>query len=255
MRDLLTAYLSPTDPPLRVREARQLQDAREATVQVDGHDVRVRSMGEGPEVLVAHGWSGGSDQMGFVAAALVDAGYRVILPDLPGHGQTGSFQPDGTSSFGDFARVVTRLVDEGAPHAIVGHSGGALAALMAMGEGAEVPRFVGLGMLPRLRESVDRFLDAHEATVEEREAFEDAGRVRFAGDIYARTNAYTAMTTVGARPLLIHDRDDEAVPIGEARALAASWDAATYIETERYGHHLILRRGDVSADVIDFLQR
>ncbi|MEE8603626.1 alpha/beta fold hydrolase [Euzebya tangerina] len=223
--------------------------------------VRVRTIGAGRTVeagrtvLAAHGWSGGSDQLGFIVAALVDAGIRVILPDLPGHGRTPPFHADGTATFGDFAQVIGAIAAAHPLHAIVGHSGGALAALMAMRDGAHADRFVGVGMLPRLRESVDRFLDRVEATAEERATFEADGRSRFPGDVYAWTNAYRATADLQVDALLIHDVDDEAVPIVEVRALAAAWVDATLIETSRYGHHLILRRADVIAEIADFLDR
>lgn len=105
----------------------------------DGTRLRVYTRGEGPAVVCIHGWCGSA--MGYADAAVhfVDAGYRVLVPDMRGYGQ--SDKPDsgptdgGTQGVGYDAaalagdiRAVLRHFDVDAAH-VIGHDMGAPVAL------------------------------------------------------------------------------------------------------------------------------
>lgn len=55
-------------------------------------DVQYKTAGEGPVLLVLHGWGKGSDAYIQVMELLAGQGYQVIVPDLPGFGKTPSPQ-------------------------------------------------------------------------------------------------------------------------------------------------------------------
>ncbi|WP_037307194.1 alpha/beta fold hydrolase [Ruegeria halocynthiae] len=81
-------------------------------------------VGAGPLVVLLHGvglraeaWSGQID-------ALASAEYRVVCPDMAGHGETAFSAPDG---LGSYAAPVAALLRE--PAVLVGHSMGALIAM------------------------------------------------------------------------------------------------------------------------------
>jgi len=60
------------------------------TFTVHNGDVRlhVKLRGEGPTVLLLHGWPDTSTLWEEVVPGLVDAGFRVAVPDLRGCGQS-----------------------------------------------------------------------------------------------------------------------------------------------------------------------
>lgn len=254
--DLLTAYLTPVPIPERWRESRHLAGGTRLTVLAEGHPVDVVLLGSSPRrVLLAHGWAGRPSQLGPLAGALVDAGFGVVLPSLPGHGTSPPWDPRGTANFGQFASALAATaVAVGGVEAIVGHSGGALAGVMAMAGVTADPvtalRFVGLAMLGRLRDSVDRHVAR---TGGNTAAFDAAMVARFGDDVFARTDAVAlAPSLTATRALLVHDIDDQHVPLAEASAVAAAWPGTRLSTTRRYGHHLLLRRPDVLAEVIGF---
>lgn len=89
----------------------------------------------GPEkatVLLLHGWAGTAElNWSHVYAPLVAAGYRVLAPDLPGHGHGAR---DVSFTFDSVADAAARLVnDSGAEKVVVaGHSmGGSIALMLA----------------------------------------------------------------------------------------------------------------------------
>lgn len=79
-------------------------------------------------VLVVHGWTSEASFMMALAEPLRRSGYRVVLVDCPAHGRTREEQTTLIAC----ARAVVEVVDILGPFdAVVAHSMGALAALMA----------------------------------------------------------------------------------------------------------------------------
>ena len=108
--------------------------------------VRVVEIGrtDHPPVLLLHGWGASAYMYRHLAPALADAGFRVIIPDLRGHGL--SDKPRGAKAYrvdallGDVGDVV-RVLGLTTPLPVVGQSmGGALALRLALA--GEVSRLV-----------------------------------------------------------------------------------------------------------------
>ncbi|BDX34983.1 hydrolase [Mycobacterium antarcticum] len=96
-------------------------------LELHGDQVAYRDEGQGEVLLLIHGMAGSSDAWRELIPRLAK-GYRVVAPDLLGHGQ--STKPRGDYSLGAFAVSLRDLLDElGIAQAtIVGHSlGGGVA--------------------------------------------------------------------------------------------------------------------------------
>ncbi|MFZ0323710.1 MAG: alpha/beta fold hydrolase [Actinomycetes bacterium] len=74
-------------------------------VEVDGLRFNVLVEGEGPDVLLVHGFPDSNSVWRNQIGPLVDAGYRVIAPDLRGFGETSA--PKQTSAY-----AIDRFVDD-----------------------------------------------------------------------------------------------------------------------------------------------
>jgi pimeloyl-ACP methyl ester carboxylesterase len=111
-------------------------------------ECHLREAGEGPPVVLLHGWP----QDGGMWAPVIDAlarSHRVLAPDLRGFGHSGS--PPGDYSKRALAADVVDLLDaEGIERAtVIGHDwGGWLAWLLALEHGERVTRFVSLDTPP-----------------------------------------------------------------------------------------------------------
>src|SRR2546426_767334 len=57
----------------------------------DGPELAVWDWGDGPTVLLVHGWNGNAAQLAGLVPPLLRAGYYVATPDLPAHGARESF--------------------------------------------------------------------------------------------------------------------------------------------------------------------
>ncbi len=99
----------------------------EITARHDGVSIVARVEGEGPDVLLLHGWPDTGSLWDEVATGLVDAGHRVIVPDLRGCGR--SDKPTDVADYqmhllvGDALRVLDAAGSTRA--AVVGHDWGA----------------------------------------------------------------------------------------------------------------------------------
>jgi pimeloyl-ACP methyl ester carboxylesterase len=112
-------------PSARARTPRDLEHVE---VQVGKHVLSCFDLGEGPPVLLLHGMGATKLSWMPLLAPLAER-YRVIAPDLPGHGE--SAKPRASYGPRFYASVVRRLLDEsGATRAaLIGNSLGGRIAL------------------------------------------------------------------------------------------------------------------------------
>lgn len=115
--------------------ARAEQAARMKTyASFDGTTISYHELGEGPVVILLHGFSGNADLNWLrpqIAQKIAAAGYRVIAPDLRGHGASAYDAPPGRWPADAIARdqiALTAHLGE-TPYATIGYSMGAISAL------------------------------------------------------------------------------------------------------------------------------
>lgn len=100
-------------------------------VEAGGVHWHVQMMGEGPVALLLHG-AGAATHSWRDLAPLLAKRYRIIAPDLPGHGFS-SMNGARTQSLPGMAKAVVALLDTlgAAPEIMIGHSAGAAVATRA----------------------------------------------------------------------------------------------------------------------------
>ena len=105
----------------------------------------IAEAGEEPlaELLLYHGWGSNAEKQRFRGQLLAAFGYRVIVPEIAGHGVRGALAYDGPQAALDFLRVLLQSIGEcvelaqavfhpGRAHFLVGHSLGGMIALGAL---------------------------------------------------------------------------------------------------------------------------
>jgi len=103
----------------------------ENSILIKGIQANYKVIGEmGKPLLILHGWDSNSDRWVKVAELLVQKGYMVIIPDLPGFGKSQEPAiPWNLDSYVDWLKEFTQQLPElGRGFCLLGHSfGGALA--------------------------------------------------------------------------------------------------------------------------------
>nr|WP_063711544.1 alpha/beta fold hydrolase [Rhodococcus sp. DK17] len=80
------------------------------SIRVDGRAARYAGGGSGPPVLFLHGWGLGGQAYARPLQELIDAGFRVYAPALPGFGGIASLPAEHRTLVG-YARWIGRFAD------------------------------------------------------------------------------------------------------------------------------------------------
>jgi len=247
-------------PPLSVRAAARLfrfptrpRDAAHPgerfAVKAGWHTVRGGVRGEGPLVILAHGWGGSEQQFDVLGDALIARGFRVVTFSMIGHGaSSGRF-----SSMVEFRDSLRAVVSKfGEPHAIAGHSLGGAACALAVSEGLHTNKLVLIAASAHPSRYLNNFLDwlefPHHLRGRVVRHFEKT--LRFA---WTRLDIEAIGPLVTAPALIIHDRADREVPYSEGADAARLIPNAQLVTVETLGHRRILRDDGVVERIVDFI--
>ncbi len=208
--------------------------------------------GHGPVVLLVHGWEGRGSQLGALVEPLVAAGLSVVAFDAPGHGDS----PEHRLYLTDLADCIADVAAAVGPlHAIVAHSFGAAAALLANARaGVTAPRNTMIAPNVLLDDALRRFARVVGLDESDRGALEQ----RLAEHTGIAPTSLGIERLVGARDaalLVIHDRGDREVPLEHGAQLAATWPGAELRVTDGLGHRRILRDREVIAATVEFVRQ
>ena len=247
-RQVAHRFLTPRRSP---RAARVALPAPDHTVRVcvDGIWIAAWRWGEGPAVMLVHGWEDDHRCFAAMIAACVARGQAVVTFDLPAHGR----------SDGDIAilPVIARAIEKigqvlGPVRALAGHSFGGAAVTYAVAKGVAVERaaiFAAPVSLARALDFVSRQLNLSP---------ERAAGVR--AELHRRTGVtikllelepIAAKLTIPA--LIIHSRDDRVVLARAGERLAAAWAGAELLLVDGLGHRRILSDPAMVERVLAFL--
>ncbi|WP_188037353.1 alpha/beta fold hydrolase, partial [Actinotalea sp. JY-7885] len=207
-----------------------------------GGTVAVETWGEGPTVVLVHGWGGWRGQLGAFVAPLVDAGHRVIAVDAPGHGDSDpGYLGPRRGTVMEFVEALEATLERFGPATgLVGHSMGCTVVGQVLAAGA-TPERVALvapnhgfedvvAMFTGLLRLGGRTADHLRASLEE-----VAGRPMAGFDL-----APLGERGVTPPTLVVHDRDDRETPYRVAVELAARWPDTRLVTTQGLGHHRVL---------------
>jgi pimeloyl-ACP methyl ester carboxylesterase len=239
--------------PLPVRPADRAvhEGARRGILHVRGRDVVAYEWGSGPDtVLLMHGWRGRASQFAPIIRELRAEGFRLVAVEAPANGDSAGRRTD----MRDYLAAIEALHSRhGRFHDIVGHSFGSLAALTAVRAGVATGGVVAVAGMADARYLVDSFasrLGVGGATA-------DALAERFAGrifpgehDVWPRFDAVRAPLPADVPLLVVHDRGDREVAVGEGvRLHDAHGDRSRIVLTNGSGHSRVLG-ADAALDAI-----
>ena len=206
------------------------------------------SWGEGPVVLLVHGWDGRGSQLGSLVEPLVQAGFRVVTFDAPGHGDSVGRR----ASLVSFADAITATVRRVGPvHALVAHSLGGAASTLALSAGLPVDRVALIAPVDAAL-GVARFSRFVGLSAESR-AMMECNLERTYGASVEAIGASRLAAGMRARALVVHDEDDRWVPSSDGETTATAWPGAQLVVTRGLGHHRILRDPEVIDRVVRFV--
>jgi pimeloyl-ACP methyl ester carboxylesterase len=223
---------------LRARDADD-GGALRSDIEIGARRVAVYRWGDAqaqPRVLLAHGWSSYALRFLPWVRALRAAGYAVVAFDQPGHGRSDA----GRCTMACFARTLRGVANRLGPfEAIVGHSMGGAAAMLALADGAQAKRAVLIAPAADPDAATSRL----------------ARKVGLVGGIVPRIQRHLEVQTgvtvhdltahvrapsLAVPALIIHDLADAEVPWEEGESYARHWPGARLLSTSGLGHSRIV---------------
>ena len=214
-----------------------------------GARLRGWSWGRGPTVVLVHGWGSRSGRWSVLAPQLVEAGFRVVAYDGPGHGRSrGRF-----ASMPEFADALAAVAEQVGPvHGLVGHSLGGAAVALAMHRGLAANRAVLLAPAGDAESFSHRFAEVLNLPVRVRDRMQHNLEVKF-GIRWEELELARLVGEMRAPLLVVHDAEDPDVPWEHGAGIARAWPEAELVTTTGLGHRRLLADPEVIGRVTSFL--
>ncbi len=240
--------LHPRRHRARASETSALQSARRITFRFGLSGLRWGRAGD-PVVLMLHGWEGRPTQFARFVEPLLAARRQVIALDAPGHGES----PGDQATLMEFSMALSEAaVEIRELESVVGHSMGAAATAIALAQGLPAERAVLIGSASSIEDTLLTFAENFGLPQRAAQRFvELVGRANgiAAGDL----DISHQVRGLKIPALIVHDRDDTAVPYADAEAIARNWPGSQLLITTGLGHWRVLDDAGVIGEVTDFL--
>ena len=206
--------------------------------------------GNGPRVLLVHGWGGSAGQLDAFVVALTSAGFSAVAFDAPAHGAS----PGSEASLPAFAAAIERVSSLVGPlHGVIAHSLGGPATALAMKRGLRLERAVFVAPPANALDWFEKF----SRELELGPSSELAARERIESRLgvpFEELNQRALGPHIDVPLLVIHDRLDRQVPWSDGRAVVEASASARLLTTEGLGHQRILKNAQVVDDAVAFLK-
>lgn len=240
---------SPRARGLRPDEKKLLLGATPFRLKAEGHELAAWSWGDGPTVLLQHGWSSRGSHLGAFVRPLLDAGFSVVTYDAPAHGQSPGRKTNGF----EISRIVLQLTRQlNRVHAVIAHSLGCSASAFAMRDGAPVGRAVFLNPPAEMDTYATLFGDSlgfpPDVIKRMKTGFEAGSHLKWS-DFEPENLARGQRAPL----LVISDQNDRKVPWQGGRDIAAAWPDGRFHATTGLGHVRVLKAPAVIEQVVDFV--
>lgn len=215
--------------------------------------VRVYEGGEGPAVLVVHGWESSVARLEVLLRALIAHDFRVVAFDMPAHGHSSAEDTDILQ----ITNVIMTLARSAGPFvAAIGHSFGGVCLVNAMRVKLKVARLVLLSTPSSLTGMIDKYCRTLGIWRPTKARLVRAIEERLASfELEREFDLRLILQNSGVPTLVIHDRKDRVVPFAEGEELSRARGDIELLATDDLGHSGIVRDTQTIDKCISFISR
>lgn len=234
----LRLFFTPPAYSTSPEEKSFLAQGRPFTIRVHDKNVCAWRWGQGPGVLLVHGWGGRGSQFSRFVPLLVKAGFTAIAVDMPGHGSS----PGRIASYFEFTDTIRGFISKDRAldvQAIIAHSFGAAATINALVKEKVAPITVCIAPILRLRELIfntfERYgvpdLISHMLIAEFEKQF---------GYHFKQDNPVQLIDQLCGPVLVIHDKRDRTAAFHDSVEQVHNHAHLTLMATHGLGHRRLL---------------
>jgi len=256
--DLVEQFCTPPHQEESDLDRKAFAKAQHLDIEFENRTLKGYSMGTGPGVLLVHGWGSRASHLALLARHLANNGFHVLVFDGPAHGNSRNMQHKDMSNLFEFGRAISCVAKTmGNTYAVIGHSVGATAAVFAM---------AGTGLLSEYRvvaeklilisapENILRIIEKYSRNKKEMDVMTELTQsLENAFDFKVSDYSVSlALRHLDARILIIHDEQDEEIPVSDALRMKESNEKSKLILTSGSGHQKILVDREMVREVKGF---
>lgn len=246
-------FTTPIKYKMPKREFEMDKNSRQSLLHIPeiNKEIVVYELGNGgKKVLLVHGWSGRGTQLFKIAQTLVQNGYSVVSFDAPAHGKSAG----NSSIMLEFIESIKEIDKKFGPfESAIGHSLGGMALFNAVKDGFEVRKLVTIGSGDVVKDIISEFISKIKLK-------QSTGLLlsKYFEKKYHKTmdsfSAYLSAKEVTIPVLVIHDENDEDVPLYAAIHIHKQLQNGSLLVTKKLGHRKILGDENVILKTIDFIK-
>lgn len=201
------------------------------------------------KILLVHGWSGRGTQLVKFASAFQELGYQIVSFDAPAHGKSRG----STTLMPEFIASILEIEKQFGPfEAAVGHSLGGMSLLNAVKEGFKIKRLTIIGSGDIVKDIIEDFVQKLQLHTK----ISDLLRIHFEKKSNRTMDSYSsfhAAAEISIPVLVIHDENDEEVPVSCAHHIHQHLKNGELMLTQNLGHRKILGDAQVIQKTTQFI--
>lgn len=202
------------------------------------------------KILLVHGWSGRGTQLVKIADEFLKLGYSTISFDAPAHGKSSG----KTTLMPEFIASILELEKQFGPfESAVGHSLGGMSLYNSMRQGLKLNRLVTIASGDVVQDIMDDFVYKlrmkHKVSNRMRLYFE-----KQFGETMESFSAYLSAKEIDIPVLVIHDNDDEDIPLKAGIHIHKFLKNGQLMITKGLGHRKILGDEKVIESITTFIK-
>ena len=249
----LALFVRPKRRELDAVDAPLLARAREHWGALGRGRIRILEWGDGPKsILLVHGWGSHAPRYSAFVERILANGHRAVAFDAPAHGASSGRQ----AGLAEFRAALDLVVASRGPfRGVIAHSFGALAVAQWLAEQPPpVLPCVALVSMPRdVGYTLDSFLSVLGLSESVGARVHQAFQHRF-GRSAESLSALPLAAQLRCPVLLVHDRDDDVVPVEQAEELLAQLPHGALHLTQGLGHSGMLRDAPTVGAILGFIE-
>lgn len=245
-------FFSPKHYPLSEQERKLLNHSIAFEIQVHQKTVKCWKWGEGPYVILVHGWNGHGSQFIYIITQLINAGYSIITFDGPAHGQSeGNYS--SYFQMTDAVRALITYVKLENIIGLIGHSFGASAIINAASKEHINKKIVLLAPALNIKKILeDTFIYYGIPTSILYKLISEYEQV-FSYSI-KQDNPINLLKSIQQKLLIIHDTDDTITPYSESENISKTYTNISLKTINGLGHKRILIEPQVFDWILKYLK-
>lgn len=242
-------FLTPQRTVLRKDQLEYYKSGHSEFIKFNDKEVFVFTKGEGPRVMLAHGWGSNSYIFRFIMDSLVESGYSVVTLDYPAHGQSSGKQ----TTLPETSELIKLLSEKYGPFkAAIAYSFGGPTTIRALELGLQTENLILLSSPTKIESIFNPFFDLLDVKPELQELFiQDL--VAQTGIDRNRISPLDMEYDKSVRTLIVHDKDDEIISHTDATSIHNELKNSKLIFTSKLGHRGVPRTEEVLREIINFL--